>query len=148
MKVFVCSMCGYLAIDGAAPEKCPVCGAPKKAFAEKENYVKTGKDVATTGESEKKHVPAISVTKSCGLLPGSGCVDVNVKVGEIPHPMLPEHFITKIDFYVDKNFVARVYLTPEKLNAAAGIHLKSGGGTLTVIEQCNIHGAWMNEAKI
>ena len=30
---FVCRFCGYLSID-RAPEKCPVCGAPKDAFNE------------------------------------------------------------------------------------------------------------------
>lgn len=30
---FVCQGCGYTA-DGEAPEKCPVCGAPKKRFKE------------------------------------------------------------------------------------------------------------------
>jgi rubrerythrin len=28
---FVCQNCGYT-VDGEAPEKCPVCGAPRKMF--------------------------------------------------------------------------------------------------------------------
>ncbi|OSS42055.1 Rubrerythrin [Desulfurella amilsii] len=29
--IFLCSVCGYVALD-AAPDKCPVCGAPASAF--------------------------------------------------------------------------------------------------------------------
>ncbi len=33
MKVYRCSVCGYLHI-GTTPEKCPMCGAPQTAFGE------------------------------------------------------------------------------------------------------------------
>lgn len=32
-KIFICSVCGYT-VEDEAPEKCPVCGAPKSAFLE------------------------------------------------------------------------------------------------------------------
>ncbi len=32
-KVYICPVCGYTAA-GAAPDKCPVCGAPRDKFAE------------------------------------------------------------------------------------------------------------------
>jgi desulfoferrodoxin-like iron-binding protein len=146
MKGFVCGVCGFIAIDGRVPEKCPVCGAAKDVFAEKDDAVKTAANVAMTGESEKKHVPAIRIIRTCGLFPGV-CVDVTVTVGEIPHPMLPEHHITRIDCYVDRAYVARVSLTPG-VNPAAGLHVKTGGGTFTAIEHCNLHGCWMSEAAL
>lgn len=34
MKKFVCSVCGYIHEGDAAPEKCPVCGAPGSKFVE------------------------------------------------------------------------------------------------------------------
>jgi len=34
MKKFVCSVCGYVHEGDAAPEKCPVCGAPASKFVE------------------------------------------------------------------------------------------------------------------
>ena len=34
MKKFVCSVCGYVFEGDAAPEKCPVCGAPASKFNE------------------------------------------------------------------------------------------------------------------
>ena len=33
MKKFVCSVCGYVA-EGEAPDKCPICNAPKEKFTE------------------------------------------------------------------------------------------------------------------
>jgi rubrerythrin len=32
-QIFICEVCGYTTFD-AAPEKCPVCGAPKEKFKE------------------------------------------------------------------------------------------------------------------
>jgi rubrerythrin len=32
-KIYICSVCGYTT-EEEAPEKCPVCGAPKSAFVE------------------------------------------------------------------------------------------------------------------
>ena len=34
MKKFVCTVCGYVYEGEAAPEKCPVCGAPAEKFVE------------------------------------------------------------------------------------------------------------------
>ena len=147
MKGYVCGICGFVSIDGSAPEKCPVCGAPKSKFTEKADALKTSKDVATIGESEKKHIPQITVNKKCGLIP-SGCVDVSVKVGEIIHPMLPEHFIMHIDYYIDNKYVARLILSPDKLNPAGTIHLKGAGSKIQAVELCNVHGAWFNETSL
>ena len=148
MNGFVCGVCGYVAIDGTAPEFCPVCHVPKTKFAEKADALKTSKDVATIGESEKKHIPLIIINKKCGLI-HEGCVDVTVKIGEIVHPMMPEHFITHIDFYIDSKYAARVILTPDKLNPAATIHLKlMETSKVQAVELCSLHGAWFNEVSI
>ncbi len=147
MKGYVCKICKYISINGSAPEKCPVCGAPKSAFEEKEDAIKTPQDVNNLTELEKKHIPVIKVVKTCGFI-SETCQDVHVKMGEIQHPMLPEHYIIHIDFYIDKEFISRVILTPEKLNPAAALHLKAQSGKLSVIELCNIHGAWIKEIDL
>jgi len=147
MKGYVCKMCKYVSITGSAPENCPVCGAPKTAFEAKDNAILTAKDPNNKTELEKKHTPVITVVKKCGLIP-EGCMDVHVKVGEIQHPTEPDHYITHIDFYIDKEFIARTALTPARLNPAAALHLKTGGGRLGVIELCNKHGAWIGETDL
>lgn len=147
MKGFVCKVCGYISINGSAPENCPVCHAPKASFSEKEDAVKSPADANNLNELEKKHIPVITVVKKCGLIP-DGCQDVHVKVGEVRHPMQAAHSIQHIDFYIDSEFAARVILTPDKLNPAAALHLSAKSGKLTAIELCNLHGAWSKEAAL
>lgn len=144
MKGFVCKVCGFISINGSAPEKCPVCGAPKTSFAEKEGAIRTSQDEANLSE---KHTPVITVAKKCGLIT-QGCQDARVKVGEVQHPMLSEHYIMHIDFYIDNEFISRVMLTPDKLNPAVSLHLKAESGKLTAIELCNLHGAWIEEVNL
>lgn len=146
MRGFVCKVCGFISINGSAPEKCPVCGAPKTSFDERD-AIKVPKDLNNLSELEKKHIPVITVAKICGLMP-EDCQDVHVKMGQIQHPMLPEHYIQHIDFYIDDEFISRVILTPGKLNPAAALHLKAKIGKLTVIELCNLHGAWIKEVNL
>ena len=147
MKGYVCKVCAFISINGKAPDRCPVCGAPKTSFEEKEDAIKTPKDINNLTELEKKHVPVISVVKKCGLIP-KGCQDVHVKMGQIQHPMQPEHYIRHIDFYIDAEFISRVHLTPVKLNPAAALHLAVASGKLSVIELCNLHGAWIKEVDL
>lgn len=147
MKGLVCKVCKFIAINGTAPDKCPVCGAPKTAFEEKEDAIKTPSDPDHLTELEQKHIPVVTVVKKCGLIP-EGCQDVHVKIGEVQHPMQLEHYIMHIDFYIDKEFISRVILTPAKLNPAAALHLKATVGRLTAIELCNIHGAWIKEMPL
>ena len=146
MKGYVCKVCGFIAINGSAPENCPVCHAPKTSFEEKD-AIKTPADPQNLTEAEKKHIPVITVVKKCGLIP-EGCTDVHVKMGEIQHPMQPEHYIVHIDFYIDNEFISRIILTPDKLNPAGALHLKAKSGKLSVIELCNLHGAWIKEVNL
>lgn len=147
MKGIVCGICGYIAIKGSAPERCPVCGAPKTSFKENDDAIKTPADPGNLTEGDKKHIPVITVVKKCGLIP-ENCTDVHVKMGEIQHPMQSDHYIQHIDFYIDKEFISRVILTPDKLNPAAALHIKAGNGRLSAIEFCTIHGSWISEADL
>ncbi|MDD5617623.1 MAG: desulfoferrodoxin family protein [Candidatus Omnitrophica bacterium] len=144
MKGYVCKVCGYISINGSAPQKCPVCGAPQSSFEEKQDAIKTAKDEVKLSE---KHTPVIVVERKCGLL-GDGCTDVHVKIGSVEHPSLPEHYIMHLDFYLDNEFISRIHLTPEKLHPAGALHLKTASGKLSVVEFCNIHGAWIGEENL
>ncbi|MGA1871210.1 MAG: desulfoferrodoxin family protein [bacterium] len=170
MKGIVCSRCGFIALEGSAPEQCPICGAPKNAFKEKNNAIIKPSQVTDKQESNKKHIPYFMVKKECTLIPG-GCIDVHVKVGEITHPMLPEHYIMYLDSYLDNKYLSRtyfnpdkliadlnsyldnkylsrIYFNPDKLNPATVLHVKAKGGKFTAIEKCNIHGTWINEIEL
>ena len=147
MRGLVCKVCGYVAIDGVAPERCPVCNAPKTSFEDKDDALKIPKEPGNLTELEKKHVPVITVVKKCGLIP-EGCQDVHIKMGEITHPMKKEHFIMYIDVYLEKKFISRITLSPEVLNPAAALHVKATGTKLTAVERCNLHGAWISEVDL
>ena len=49
MKKFVCTVCGYVYEGEEAPEKCPVCGAPKDKFVEKNEDEMTWADEHKVG---------------------------------------------------------------------------------------------------
>ncbi|MDR2426366.1 MAG: hypothetical protein LBD46_04205 [Endomicrobium sp.] len=146
MKGLVCKVCGYVSLDGKT-DVCPVCHL-SNMFSEKENAYKTPEYKSENGESEKKHIPAITIVEECGLIEGKGCVDVHVKVGEILHPSLAEHHIVRIVFYHDNKYIASTDIS-ENVNPASVVHLKEGTkGKIQIIEKCNLHGDWYNEVTL
>ncbi|MEK7450083.1 MAG: desulfoferrodoxin family protein [Planctomycetota bacterium] len=147
MKMFVCSVCGHIEFN-EAPNRCPVCGVPAEKFTEKTDALKKPADPRNLTEGDKKHIPVINVVKTCGFIPGGECVDVHIKVGEIIHVMEEKHYIVWLDFYIDRKFAGRVHFTPGAVNPATAFHLKVKAGTLSVIENCNIHGNWMTETNL
>ncbi|MFO7871985.1 MAG: desulfoferrodoxin family protein [Kiritimatiellia bacterium] len=147
MKMFQCCTCGHIEFD-SAPESCLVCNSLMEAFNEAPEAVNQPADPANLTETEKKHIPRIEINTECGLIPGGSCTDVHVRVGEIAHPMEADHYIRYIDYYLDHNFISRVWLSPEACHPACALHLNSPSGTVTIIENCNVHGNWMNETTI
>ena len=147
MKPWVCKLCGHIEFD-QAPEACPVCRAPKSAFAENEAAIKKPANPAQLTDGDKKHIPQIVVVKECGLIPGGCCTDVHVRVGEIEHVMQDAHYIGWVDYYLNRKYIARMYFTPGVCHPAAALHMNAKEGTVAVIESCNVHGCWMAEAKI
>ena len=146
MKILECKTCGHIEFEGA-PVKCLVCRSPGSAFAENAAAIKTPASPVALTDGDKKHIPQILVVKQCGLIP-TGCTDVHVRVGEIEHVMQAAHYITHLDFYLDRKFISRIWLSPEVCNPAAALHLKAKTGVVTVVEHCNTHGNWMAEAKL
>jgi len=138
-KALVCSVCGYIHLKETAPEKCPVCAAGSKAFNLKEDALKTNEDIVTTGESHKKHLPVVSINNI-----NENVQEVKVKVGELEHPMIPEHYITNIMFYVDNEYVGGIALT-SNLKPEGSVSLNVKGKKISVVEHCNIHGDWISE---
>lgn len=147
MKILQCKTCGHIEFE-AAPDKCLVCRAPASAFAENAEAIKKPANPAALTDGDKKHIPQIVIVKECGLIPGGCCTDVHVRVGEIEHVMQPAHFITYLDYYLNRKFISRIWLSPEVCHPAAALHLNAKSGTVTVIEGCNVHGNWMAEATI
>ena len=141
-KSLVCQICGHIEF-GDLPEKCTDCGAEKDNFKDNPNAI-----IPAENEGQEKHVPVITVTDSCGLIPDS-CRDIHIKVGSVPHPMQEDHWIQWIDCYLNSTFIARYIMLPQSIQPALGLHLKKDqNGNLTVVEHCNKHGNWMAEVTI
>lgn len=147
MKIMECKGCGHIEFN-VAPEKCLVCRAPGSSFVENAAAIKQPANPAALTDGDKKHLPQIVVVKECGLIPGVGCTDVHVRVGEIEHVMQDKHFIMYLDFYLDHKFISRIWLSPNACHPAAALHLNAPKGVVTVIENCNVHGNWMAEVTI
>ena len=146
MDTYVCKVCGYVAFK-EAPDRCPVCNAPKESFQLDAQAIKKPAEARNLTDLEKKHIPVIEIKRQCGLV-GAGCVDANIKIGEILHVMEAKHYIMYIDLYLDDNFISRYHLSPEKLNPVLGVHLKVASGRLLALENCNLHGRWMAQAEL
>jgi len=144
MAIFVCGVCGHIEF-GSAPDKCPVCFAPKDRFKQNDNVFIDAE--AKSKEAAVKHIPAITVSKQCGLIPEQSCVDIHVRIGKTLHPMEAAHFINWVDCYIDNQHVARALLTPG-VNPASCFHLKKAGSKVRIVEFCNIHGHWQAEAAV
>lgn len=84
----------------------------------------------TTDGAHEKHVPKVNVEGN----------DVVVRVGEVDHPMIPEHYIQWI--YVLTNLGGmKKYLNPNE-GPVATFKLAEGETVEAVYEYCNLHGLW------
>lgn len=120
MKVYKCRICGNvveLLENGGGELVC--CGEPMELL------------VAKTGdEGLEKHVPVVNIEGR----------NVKVHVGSVDHPMLENHYITKI-FVVYNNKVLRKNLNYTDSPSAEFV-LDEDFSSLDVYEHCNLHDLW------
>lgn len=117
-EVYKCSVCGNIVEVlhvGGGTLVC--CGKPMELLEEK-----------TADASTEKHVPVIEKTAD-GVL---------VKVGSVPHPMLPEHYIEWIELIVDGASYRKFLKPGDKPEAFFAVQ----GDDLQAREYCNVHGLW------
>lgn len=122
-QIYKCATCGNIVeiLHGEAGQLV-CCGEPMKLL--KEN---------TVDASLEKHVPVIGKTER-GIL---------VKVGSVPHPMIPEHYIEFIEIITKDNKSDKKFLNPgEKPEAEFCINIKN---ILFAREYCNLHGLWKSK---
>jgi desulfoferrodoxin-like iron-binding protein len=147
MKAFVCKKCGHVVFD-QAPVECFVCKAPIENFEENPEAIKIPADPKNLNDIEKRHIPVITISERCDLIKSDRCIDIYVKVGEIEHLMDSEHYITFIDFYLNKRYLARINFTYKRLHPAVSLHLNINSGIITVVENCIMHGNWMAQVEV
>ena len=120
VKYFICEHCGNIVekvVDKGVPVMC--CGQPMKELV-----------AGSVDAAVEKHVP---VDEQEGNV-------VNVTVGAVEHPMLPEHYIEWISLQT-KQGVQRKMLKPGEAPKAS-FALCDGDEVEVVYAYCNIHGLW------
>lgn len=121
IEIYKCNVCGNVVImmhKGGGQLVC--CGQPMQKL-----------EGNTTDAAKEKHVPVIERNGK----------EVTVIVGEVPHPMTPEHYITNIAV-AQGNKTQIVKLEPTDEPKAKFI---VEDGELTAYEYCNLHGLWKKE---
>ena len=119
-KFLKCTHCGNIVAvvkDSGVPVVC--CGEPMKEM-------KAGEMDAAV----EKHVPVYEVVGNI----------VNVTVGEVEHPMIPEHYIEWISIQT-KQGNQRKELKPGEA-PKADFALCEGDEVVAVYAYCNLHGLW------
>jgi superoxide reductase len=144
MSIHICTVCGHIEFADLAA-LCPVCKSPKEKYSPNDRIFEESAEKSK--EAAVKHIPIITLNKTCGLISEQACVDITVRVGATLHPMETAHFIQFIDCYLDNVHMARGMLTPGVF-AAGCFYLKSRGSKVVIVENCNIHGYWKTEVTL
>ncbi len=118
--VYKCMVCGNVVeveISGAGTLVC--CGQDMKLMDEK-----------TKEGAGEKHLPVVEEING----------KILVKVGSVPHPMDPDHWIQFIEVFTKDGYIYRKDLNPgDKPEAVFNIEKANIG---IVREFCNKHGLW------
>lgn len=118
-QIYKCSLCGNVVeVVEEHGGELVCCGQKMQNLTEN-----------TVGASKEKHVPVIEETLN-GYI---------VKVGELEHPMLAEHYIEFVELTVDGN-IHKKYLNPgDKPEFEFKVNK---GKKVSAREYCNLHGLW------
>lgn len=119
-KFFRCQHCGNIVEmvhESGVPVVC--CGEPMVELVPN-----------TTDAATEKHVPVIAVNGK----------EVVVNVGEVEHPMIPEHHIEVIILETTLGSQKK-YLDPAG-KPVAKFALLDGEQVVAAYEYCNLHGFW------
>lgn len=122
LQVYKCEICGNMVeILNDAGGTLVCCGKPMTLLNEN-----------TVDAAVEKHIP-VAEEKDGELL---------VKVGEVEHPMVDEHFIQWVEVITKDGQVLRQHLNPGDKPVAT---FKFKGDVDRVREYCNLHGLWSNK---
>ncbi len=120
-EIYKCEICGNIIEvlhEGAGELVC--CGQPMKLLEEQ-----------SKGKYAEKHAPVIEKNQE-GVL---------VKIGSVPHPMEPEHYIEWVEIFTDKGRSKKFLKPSEKPEAVFPVKTEN----IKARMYCNVHGLWINE---
>ena len=123
MKFYICETCGNIITHVNAS------GVPVFCCGKKMTELVPG----TTDAATEKHVPVYSVEGNL----------VRVNVGEVNHPMTPEHYIPWVALETSHGAQVR-WLQPTDAPSVSFL-LAEGEEAKVVYAYCNLHGLWQKE---
>ena len=120
--MYKCECGAVLEVAVPCNDKCTpeCCGKPMTLLTEN-----------TVDAAKEKHVPVIEKIDG----------GYKVKIGAVPHPMTPEHYICAIELLADGQ-VLRQSLTPTDKPEAVFL---TKATKVKAREFCNLHGLWVAE---
>lgn len=122
LQVYKCDVCGNIVeILNVGGGQLVCCGKPMTLLEEN-----------TVDAAVEKHIPVAEVKDG----------EVHVKVGEVEHPMLTEHFIQWVEVITKDGQVLRQNLNADEKPVAV---FKVDSEIDRVREYCNLHGLWSNK---
>lgn len=117
-KFYICRSCGNIIIVNSGEEIPVCCGQPMEELIPN-----------TVDAAFEKHVP---VVKRDGD-------KVFVEVGEVLHPMTPEHSIQMISVCTEKGIQRKDLAFTDEPKAEFSVPAEE---EISVYEYCNLHGLW------
>lgn len=124
-KFYVCEHCGKIAAivkESGVPLMC--CGEKMKELIP-----------GVTEAAAEKHIPVCVVKNN----------QVTVTVGEVSHPMLPEHYIEWISLETKQGNQRKVLKPGDKPQASFAIC--EGDEVVAAYAYCNLHSLWKKEVE-
>lgn len=120
---YKCEVCGnVVSVVDAGAGTLVCCGQEMKELIEKDS-----------DEGQEKHVPVVKIEGN----------RVEVRVGEVAHPMQEEHYISLIQLVEENNVVIGKRLKPGD-EPVAVFHVDDVNNLKARI-YCNIHGLWKSK---
>ncbi|MDA3840300.1 MAG: desulfoferrodoxin [Patescibacteria group bacterium] len=118
-EIYKCEICGNIVeINHGGAEDLACCGEEMKIL-----------DGNTVDAALEKHVPVIEETED----------GVIVKVGDVEHPMVEEHYIEWIEVLFENGNCKKFLKPGDKPEARFKIKKEN---ILEAREHCNLHGLW------
>jgi len=118
LEIYKCATCGNIVeVVHAGPGRLVCCGSPMQKL-----------EPQTADATTEKHVPVIEKIDG----------GIKVKVGSVPHPMEPQHYIEWIEIIADGKAYRQFLKPTDQPEAVFNVDAEA----VTAREFCNVHGLW------
>ena len=123
MKIYVCKKCGNVILKLEDKSEALVCCGEKMTLVE----------ANTTEAATEKHLPVYEIKDGM----------INIKVGEVEHPMTDEHYISFIILASDDKYMIKKLTAGDKPEASFPYDKSYN----KIYAYCNLHSLWLSEIK-